>query len=188
MKSLIWSAAMAGVLTLSGLDNPARADDQPVAFTLGGIEFLDDGPAAVALGAGGFNVIPNGEQGDTTAELRLEYRFGEKWHAIGPLVGALVTSEGELFAYVAAYADLRVGKRWIITPAAGIGAYDEGDGKYLGGTFQFHLGLDLAYQFDTGDRLGLKLAHISNASINGSNPGTESLLLTYTLLLSPPAP
>lgn len=174
-------AAMTGALTLFGLNDPAfAATDLPTAFSVGGIEFLGDGPGAVTLGAGGFNVLPNNEQGDTTAELRLEYRFGEKWHAIGPMVGALVTSEGELFAYVAAYADLRVGERWIVTPAAGIGAYEESGGKDLGGVFQFHLGLDLAYRLDTGARLGLKLAHISNAGIHESNPGTESLLLTYT--------
>lgn len=81
------------------------------------------------------------------------------------------------------YTDMRLGEHWTITPAAGIGAYERGGGKDLGGVFQFHLGLDVAYRLQSGSRIGVKLTHISNASIHDDNPGTESLLLTYTIPL-----
>ncbi|MEO1368100.1 MAG: acyloxyacyl hydrolase [Acidobacteriota bacterium] len=40
--------------------------------------------------------------------------------------------------------------------------------------------IDIAYQWDNGSRLGLSLYHLSNASIYESNPGSESLILTYS--------
>ena len=51
--------------------------------------------------------------------------------------------------------------------------------------FQFRQSLDLEYRFANGHRLGIRVAHISNASIHNSNPGEEELLLTYSLPLGP---
>ncbi len=95
----------------------------------------------------------------------------------------MANTDGSTFGYGALYSDLRVG-RFHFTPAAGIGAYDAGYGRELGGTFQFHLGLDVAWAFDAGDRLGLKVTHISNAGIHDDNPGTDSVLVTWTTPLS----
>ena len=47
------------------------------------------------------------------------------------------------------------------------------------------MSLDLAYRFDNGHRLGVRAAHISNASIHERNPGEEELLLTYSFPLGP---
>ena len=157
--------------------------EQPTDFTVGGIGFLGNGPDMATIGAGGFNII-NNDGGDTAAELRLEYRYGGKWYSLGPMIGILGTSEGGVFGYAGLYTDMRIGDRWIVTPAAGLGGYERGSGKDLGGTFQFHLGLDVSYQFSGGNRLGLKMAHISNAGLHDENPGVESALLTFTVPLS----
>lgn len=158
------------------------AEAPPAAFSVGGIDALGDAPDVLTLGAGIFNVIRNDNYDDTTPELRLEYRHGRKWRALGPMLGGFVNDEGGAFGYGAVYADLRLGD-WIATPAFGLGAYREGDGKDLGGVFQFHMALDVAYAFSNGDRLGVKLTHVSNASLHDRNPGVESLLLTYTFSL-----
>ena len=55
------------------------------------------------------------------------------------------------------------------------------NGKELGGTLEFRTGAELAWRFDDYSRLGLALHHISNASIYDSNPGTEMLVLTYSV-------
>lgn len=175
------AALSACALSVSAAAQEAR--DQPSDFTLGGISFLGDGPDTAAIGAGAFNLIPNDDRADTAGEFRLEYRHGGKWHALGPTVGIMANSEGGVFGYAGLYTDMRIADRWIVTPAAGIGGYARGDGKDLGGVFQFHVGLDVAYWFESGDRLGLKIAHISNAGLHDENPGVESLLLTYTFSL-----
>lgn len=135
------------------------------------------------LGIGGFNVVPDDDPSDETeAEARVEYRLGRKLYGIGPKLGLLGNTAGGIYGYLALYADFRFGD-WIVSPSAGAGGYHRGSGKDLGGTFQFVLGLDGAYEFPSGDRLGLKFSHISNAGIHEDNPGEESLLLTYSVPL-----
>ncbi|MEB8491533.1 acyloxyacyl hydrolase, partial [Acidithiobacillus ferriphilus] len=41
-----------------------------------------------------------------------------------------------------------------------------------------------AYQFANQSRLGIKIAHISNAYIANEDPGEDEVLLTYALPLS----
>ncbi len=69
----------------------------------------------------------------------------------------------------------------VVAPIAGLGDYSEGDSRDLGGVFQFHLGVTVAYRFEDDSSLGITVTHISNASIHGENPGVESILLTYRL-------
>lgn len=172
---------------LSATQAAARSplDRDRVLSPIRGIQFLESGPDTVTLGVGAFNVIANDDiaNDDPSGEARIEYRVGGRWNAIGPMVGVLANTDGGVFGYAALYADMRLGERWVLTPAAGVGAYEDGEGKDLGGVFQFHLGLDVAYRFEDDSRLGLKLAHISNAFLHDENPGSESLLLTYTIPL-----
>ena len=96
----------------------------------------------------------------------------------------MVTSRGSTFGYAGFGAPFSLGDgAWEFTPSAGLGAYSRGNGLDLGGTFQFHLGLALSYAVTEKGRLGLYLTHISNAGINGYNPGENSLLLTWSFAL-----
>ena len=151
-------------------------------------------PAAAAdgalftVGAGLWDVNFNY---DRQGEVRLEYRHGQglfesdSFRGLKPLLGGMVTSRGSTFAYAGFGApfSLGVGDDWEFTPSAGLGAYSRGNGLNLGGTFQFHLGLSLSYAVTDAGRLGLYLTHISNAGINGYNPGENSLLLTWSFSL-----
>lgn len=170
------------MMALSVLAPAAASAQETVAFSVFGADVLGDGSDALTAGAGAFNALSQDGE-DASAEFRLEYRIGEKMGPVGPMFGLLATTEGAVFGYFALYSEIRLGHRWYVTPAAGIGGYSEGDDKDLGGVFQFHLGADIAYRLDNGHRIGLKVAHISNAFIHDDNPGTESLLLTYTLPL-----
>lgn len=127
---------------------------------------------------------------DRQGEIRAEYRHGqglfesESFRGLKPLIGGMVTSRGSTFAYAGFGAPFSLGSgEWEFTPSAGLGAYSRGNGLNLGGTFQFHLGLSLSYPVTDRGRLGLYLTHISNAGINGYNPGENSLLLTWSLAL-----
>ncbi|WP_258367659.1 acyloxyacyl hydrolase [Acidithiobacillus ferrooxidans] len=44
--------------------------------------------------------------------------------------------------------------------------------------------LGMAYQFANQSRLGLKIAHISNAKIHQEDPGEDEILVTYAVPLS----
>ena len=46
--------------------------------------------------------------------------------------------------------------------------------------FEFLVEFTLAYRFDNDHKLGVTISHISNADIHDRNPGSESILLSYT--------
>ncbi|MFW5678653.1 MAG: acyloxyacyl hydrolase [Pseudomonadota bacterium] len=140
----------------------------------------------------GLGVFDGNEFSDASGEARVEYRsgfgFGEGlggkgFGGLAPLAGILVNGDGGVFGYGGLYADLRLGRRVVFTPMGGIGGYASGDGKDLGGVFQFVVGSELSYRFDNGARVGLYVTHLSNAGIHDANPGTESVLLTVSLPL-----
>ncbi len=146
-------------------------------------------PDFLSLGLGMFNVI---ERQEETVEGRIEYNFGQKAFAsnsffkgLGPMVGVMANGDGGAFGYGAGYLDLQFGDHVVVWPAFGVGGYREGNSTDLGGTFQFHLGLTVAYRFESNHRLGVYFAHISNGGLHDANPGNNSLLLTYSLPLGP---
>ncbi len=144
--------------------------------------------ALLTIGAGVWDVNFNY---DRQGEVRAEYRHGDglfatdSFRGLKPLVGVMATSRGSLFGYggFAAPFTFGSGGDWEFTPSAGLGAYSRGNGLDLGGTFEFHLGLAVSYAVTDNGRLGLYLTHISNAGINGYNPGENSLLLTWSFAL-----
>jgi hypothetical protein len=179
------------VLLLSLSAAPAAAQEfgarPSTAFEIGPIVARGNDADRVQFGVGAFNIDNERNGGDVAAEGGVEYRFGWKLpflgSFVGPAVGAIGNSDGGAQGYAGLYADFAIGK-WIISPLVGIGGYHRGDSKDLGGPFSFRLALDAAYEFDSGSRLGVRFAHISNAWIYDNNPGEEEALMTYTVPLS----
>ena len=161
---------------------PALAQERPVT------PFLELGPVVLhgseadlaMLGLGMFDPFDN----RTSAAATFEYRFGRKLLFIGPALGAMVNAEGGLFGYFGLYFDLSAGPVYF-TGQLAAGGYHEGDSRDMGGVFQFRQSIDLAYRFDNGHRLGVRVAHISNADIHDRNPGAEEYYLTYGVALGP---
>jgi hypothetical protein len=136
-------------------------------------------PAFLSVGAGIYDV----NDSETTAEGRVEYRFSENnklWH-FTPFVGLMATAEGATYGYGGIGLDLFFGNRWVLTPNFAAGLYGNGDGKDLGHAVEFRSGVELAYRFDNRSRLGLTFHHISNAGLDEQNPGTESVLLVFSM-------
>ena len=138
---------------------------------------LADDTGLLALGAGGYDF----DHSMPAAEFRGEYRFGAGFYFIKPIVGMLVTSRGTTYTYGGLRADLIFYQHYVLMPVAAVGLYTRGNGKNLGSPVEFKTGLELAYRFDGGTRLGLAFDHISNAGLTKHNPGTENLLLMYSL-------
>ena len=176
--------ALVAVAALTSLIFAEPASGQQAVHDIGPVMVLGPGPDRVIVGLGAYNIGPSTghtpHAHSTPAMAEIEYRFGWKpdflGQAIGPAAGLLANTDGGVYGYLGVYADLPVGN-FVITPLAGAGGYHEGDGKDLGGIFQFRLALTGAYQFADGMRLGLRLAHLSNAAIHAENPGENEILL-----------
>jgi hypothetical protein len=140
----------------------------------------EDDPDFIAIGIGGFDVNDN----ETTFQGRIEYRSDRRFLLFKPMAGLMVTGEAGFYGYGGILMDLYFGRRWVLTPSFAVGAYEDGDGKDLGGTLEFRSAIELGYRLDDRARLGLAFDHISNASIYNDNPGTESLVLIYAIPLN----
>jgi hypothetical protein len=167
-------------LTSRGAQAQSTAND---VLRLGPIALLGDGPSYVDLGAGVYDLVGNAHRNQTFAA-SAEFRYGQKLYGVGPAVGIIQNARGGGMAYLGFYGDFALGPV-VVTPLAGLGAWWHGgnDDEQLGGTFEFRLGLSVAYQFDNQSRLGIRLGHISNATLHRRNPGDNDLMLTYALPL-----
>lgn len=154
------------------------------AAQLGPVSILGEEPNQLVLGLGAFNFDLRGpaRYDARAAEALGEFRFGSKLYGIGPLVGMMVNTRGGLMGYGGFYTSFRY-RHLVITPEMALGGYSRGSGKYLGGIFQFRLELSADWQFNDGQRLGVRFAHISNGSIHLRNPSEQELLVVYTLPL-----
>jgi hypothetical protein len=150
----------------------------------------DDGVKGhLQLGVGYFDVFnQNAESVDFGAVYRPGVRVltfdaqpGDLWRGIGPQVGASINTDGGALGHAGLFLDIRPAENWVIWPGANVAAWDEGDSKDLGGTFQFVTALYVGYRLPWEDLVGVSLQHVSNAGIHDSNPGTDTLFLTYTL-------
>ncbi|MBU2789384.1 acyloxyacyl hydrolase [Acidithiobacillus sp. VAN18-1] len=151
-----------------------------------GIHVIQSGPAYANVGIGAFNaagVSPGpGYTNPILPELDIEYQTGAKLFGIGSVYGIVANTNGGFMGYTGFYSDISW-QHLVLTPVLAFGGYHQGRGKYLDGTFQFRLELTLAYQFANGSRLGLKVAHISNAFIKKSDPGEDEILINYSFPL-----
>lgn len=135
----------------------------------------------VSLSAGYFDFLDD----DKAADFRLEYRWNTPFFwVVKPFAGMEFTSDGAAYGLGGLLLDIPVKPHWYFTPSFGAGLYHDGDGIDLGHTLQFRTQLEMAYEFESRDRLSLAFSHISNASLDGDNPGTEIVSLYYHMPLS----
>lgn len=131
---------------------------------------------------GYFDVIRNDYN---ATQFGLEYRGKRIQYNIRPLIGINATTDSSVYGYVGLNYDAElIPNQLYLTPNFAVGAYKQGDGKDLGGTIEFRSGIELEYQFPNSHRLGVAFNHISNASIYDHNPGSEAVLVTYSLPMS----
>jgi hypothetical protein len=110
---------------------------------------------------------------------------GDMWQGIGPQIGAGINTDGGALGHLGLFLDIRPFANVVVWPGANVAAWREGDSRDLGGTFQFMTELYVGYRLSWNDLVGVSLQHISNAHIHDQNPGTDKLLITYTLSFGP---
>ena len=122
------------------------------------------------------------DQENESTEFGIEYRFHPIDYGFRPTLGFNVTTDGSRYGYGGFNWDVPViGNELYIIPNFMVGLYGEGDGKDLGGAIEFRSGLEVAYQMPNEHRIGIAINHISNASIYDKNPGSETLLINYSM-------
>lgn len=163
---------------------PAGAETEPmVVYDLGGVQILGDDRHYVEVGFGIFDLLEEHESSARSLGGSLEIRVGDKLWVFGPAAGVVVNTDGGVYGYGGVYMDVTFGD-FVLTPQAGIGAYHQGDSADLGGIFQFRVGAGLSYRFENGVRVGLSIAHISNAGIYEDNGGVEEVYLIVAVPFS----
>jgi hypothetical protein len=148
------------------------------------------------FGIGIYDIKFDGSSSNYATDIRFERRFDNTLVDIGPeednffylkpFVGLEVTTDSAFYFLGGIYLEDNLGKllsgnknKWNFTPSFGLGYYDDGDGKKLGNNLEFRTTLEISYQLQNDDRIGVSLGHISNANIGTKNPGVEIISLSY---------
>jgi lipid A 3-O-deacylase len=143
---------------------PARtAEGTVLTGSVGWFDFNDDQDSAMA----GF-----------------EARFTPLFWKIRPIVGVFGNTDGGFYGYGGIALPLDLTDRLQLVPAFAVGGYHDGGSKDLGYPIEFRSALELNYLIGDGQRLGLTVAHLSNAHLDDDNPGTETLTVSYTIPLT----
>jgi len=149
---------------------PARAQDAAAPRT--------DDPAFLTFQAGAFDVI---QQHKMAAAWAMEYRDDTKLWIFKPFGGMMMNSNAGLDAYIGILLDIYMGRRIVAQLGFAPTIYYRGTGVDLGFPLEFRSSVELAYRFDDRSRLGVQMYHLSNASLGWQNPGTEVLMLSYSV-------
>ena len=148
------------------------------------------------FGIGVYDVKFDGSSSNSAIDIRYERRFENTLIDIGPeednffylkpFSGIELTSDSAFYLISGIYLEDNLGEviigeenKWHFTPSFGLGYYEDGDGKKLGNKLEFRTTLEISYQLENLDRIGISFGHISNANIGKKNPGAEIISLSY---------
>jgi hypothetical protein len=137
-------------------------------------------PAFINFGIGAFDVIAGDK---TSAAFQVEYASDTRWWVFHPIGGLMLNSDLGGDAYAGVGVDLFFTPRVVVTPSFAPSLYWRSDSKKLGYPLEFRSAITVAYRFDDRSRLGVEFYHLSNAGLGDHNPGTEVMLLKYSLPL-----
>ncbi len=141
-----------------------------------------DPKTLLRVAAGSFNEFKSKRNGAVTVDLTLPYSIDlpYDWWFVQPFVGAMITSKNAAYGYAGFKLDYPMNENIYLTPSFAPGLFSHGDGKDLGYWIEFRSGMEVSWKFDNNNRLGLEVAHISNAGLSNKNPGVELLTLSWT--------
>ncbi len=137
------------------------------------------GTGDIALYGGAYSIMRDSDK--QTAMGGLEYRFRDQYNGLRPTIGGFVNGDGALYGYAGAYWDLPLNTApFVISPGFAVGGYSQGSSKDLGYGIEFRSTLEVSYKFQDAQRVGVQIAHLSNAGLGNKNPGTETLEAVYS--------
>ncbi|MBI2571389.1 MAG: acyloxyacyl hydrolase [Candidatus Schekmanbacteria bacterium] len=163
------TAAAAVLLALSWASDATAAPASQSAF-------------ALAVHAGHYDVGSGRAETEAGVELRAATAFLGLAHA----GGVMVNSGGAAYAYYGLRRPIKLGRWLVVTPHTGTGVYESGASKDLGGPVEFRSGLELVVNMSDWAQLGINFYHLSNAVLYRENPGSNSLVMTWSFSGDPP--
>ncbi len=141
-----------------------------------------DDPDYLTVGAGWFDFNRQKDQGGSFS---LEYKSDYKLWELKPFATMNVATNGMTFIGAGVLMDVYFGRRWVVTPSfAPTWWQGKTDDLDMGHAVEFRSQVEIAYRFDDRTRVGLSVAHYSNASLGDTNPGTETVMLNYSIPFS----
>jgi hypothetical protein len=150
-------------------------------LAIAGLPAVAEEPRSLAVSLGMFNF----NKDPSPVEAGFEYRYPTgAWKMA--VAGALYANvDGGIWVFGGLRRDFRLAERWWLTPGFGIALYSQGGSKNLGGPLEFRSLLELGREFRNRTRLAFGIYHLSNAGIYYPNPGSNSLIVTYSWPLGP---
>jgi hypothetical protein len=153
----------------------AAETDSPASFMQPG----SGAPRMIVLGGGYIGVL----RGVKRAAYSLEYRFRENRRGFHTALFFGRAPDAHYINFSLAWSH-SLGPWWIATVSTGPGIYTHGlDGLDLGNTVEFLSRIEVMRILRSNRRIGLRLAHVSNAHLSEYNPGAESLAVTFAIPL-----
>ncbi len=148
------------------------------------------------FGLGVYDIKFDGSEKNQATDFRYEYRSDKSLLDIGPkednffflkpLFGIEFTNDNASYFLTGIYFEDNLGElfegdksKFFITPSFAAGIYNDGSGKKLGNDLQFRTSLEVSYQLENENRIGISFSHISNANLGDKNPGVEILSFSY---------
>lgn len=132
--------------------------------------------SGLSMALGSFDASKSG-----TLMGQVEYRFPASWSGFRPQAGLFFTVDSGAYFYTGIGYPFSINEEWSLIPSLSAGYYKEGAGKDLGNDVEFYSQLQLVYRLASDTRIGLGVGHISNAGIGDSNPGAETVYLSYSI-------
>ncbi len=136
-------------------------------------------PHIIAFNLGAYNVF----RSDYIHGI-FEIEFYPRWKAwfFYPFAGAFVNTNSKACFFAGITIPILVKKHLLVRLSFAPGLYTASDEKKdLGYILEFRSALKLAWIFNNNSRLGIQLAHISNAGLSEPNPGSEILVISYEI-------
>ncbi len=156
------------------------------------------GKGTNVFGLGIYDIKFDGSEKNQSTDFRYEYRGDNSLLDIGPeednffflkpFFGVEFTNDSASYFLTGIYFEDNLGElfegntsKFFFTPSFGAGIYDDGSGKKLGNDLQFRTALELSYELNNKNRIGISFSHISNANLGDKNPGVEILSFSYQI-------
>lgn len=126
---------------------------------------------------------------DRTGMVQVEYQPSSlyqptEWFNIKPQVGFFENFRGSFYGYGGFRFEFKPTSWLLLTPGFAPGLYIQAHGKKLGFPIEFKSSFEIAFEYKKNKRrFSAQFYHISNASIDYHNPGTEMIVFSYVFKL-----
>lgn len=138
--------------------------------------FAEEGKKHIAVSFAIFDIL---KHDNSSLEGRAEFHGSEFSWLIKPLTGFMANTDGAIHIYSGVLVDIPIFSFLYISPSFAPGIYYHSNSKDLDFLLEFRSQIEVALRLENDIKVGLSLNHISNASLGKTNPGVESLALTY---------